>query len=168
MESQAEASGGLRSELRGDAQTLTDAATQRLHTEVDARKGGAVSQVKSVSTAIGSAANELGADAPTWLRSALEKASQTIQKVADSVEQKDSRQLSQDLQQVARSNPGTFLAVSALAGFAAARVLQAGTGSSTRSQVQPYGTDESFGSSEGSAMNFTVLPDPYVSEGATL
>ena len=167
MESPAASSGGLRNELRGDARTLTDAASQRLHSEVDARKGGAINQAKTLSTALDNAANGLGSDTPSWLRSAFEEASQTLQRIADSVEQKDSRQLTQDLQQVARTNPGTFLAASALAGFAAARVLQAGARTPT-GQGSTYGQDESFGSSERPAVALAGAPDIYVNQGAAL
>lgn len=42
MESSSQTSGAeLREELRGDAQTVTDSAKQKLQSEVDARKGGA-------------------------------------------------------------------------------------------------------------------------------
>ena len=120
------AAGEAGGELRSDAQQLGESAVNRLHSEVDARKGQAVDQVKSVSSAIQNAAGELGEDSPQWLKSALRGAGEQIQRVADSLEHKDSRQLLGDVQGFARNNPGTFLAACAAAGFAAARILKAG------------------------------------------
>jgi hypothetical protein len=133
MESPSESAGGLRDELRDDAQTMTDTAKQRLHSEVDARKGGAVEQVKSLSSALGSAANQLGGNSPSWMKSAFEQGAQQLQRLADTFEQKDSRQLSREVQQLAAQNPGTFLAGCALAGFAAARVFRAGASGASSS-----------------------------------
>ena len=50
--------GELREELRGDAQTVTDTAKTRLASEVDARKGVAVEQAQSISSALDAAAGE--------------------------------------------------------------------------------------------------------------
>jgi len=125
----------LREELRGDAQTLTDSAKQRLQSEADARKGTAATQAKTLSSALESAAGELS-DSPQWLRSLFEQGAQTLQRFADTIEQKDSRQLTRDVQQLARDNPGTFLAGCAAAGFAAARVMKAGAESAPGSSTQ--------------------------------
>lgn len=123
--------GGLGQELRGDAKNLADTATQRLQGEVDARKGGAVSQVQSLSSALGETAQKLGDDTPSWLRSALEQGAQTLEQFAKTVEQKDAQALGRDAQRLARENPGTFLAGCTLAGFLAARVFKAGASSAS-------------------------------------
>lgn len=115
----------LKTELRGDAQTVTDSAKQRLYSEADARKGSAAEQAKSLSSALESAAGELQ-QSPAWLRSIFEQGAQKLQSFAQTIETKDSRALSRDVQQLARQHPGTFLAGCAAAGFAAARVLKAG------------------------------------------
>lgn len=125
-------SGGTGNELREDAQKLGSKAADRIHGEVDSRKGEAVSQVQSFSLAIEKAAGELN-DGPEWLKSALQKGAQSIQRFAESIEQKDSPQLMSDAQAFARNNPGTFLAACAAAGFAAARVFRAGAEPSTQS-----------------------------------
>lgn len=131
METSTRSGGGdLREELRSDASTITDSAKQRLQSEVDARKGTAAEQAKSISSALDTAAGELK-DSPDWLQSMFRKGAQTVQQFADSIDQKDSRQLTRDVQQMARTNPATFLGACALAGFAAARVLKAGTESSS-------------------------------------
>jgi hypothetical protein len=143
METSPTTNGGeLRDELRGDAQTLTDTAKQKLHSEADARKGAAATQAKSLSSALESAAGELS-DSPQWLRSLFQQGAQTLQRFADTIEQKDSRQLTRDIQQLARDNPGTFLAGCAAAGFAAARVVKAGAESAP--DASPQGNAYSAG-----------------------
>ena len=132
--------GSLREELRNDASTVTGSAKQRLHSELDSRKGIASTQAKSISSALDAAAGELS-DRPDWLRDAVRHGAQTLQSFADTIERKDSRQLASDVQQLARRNPATFLAGCALAGFAAARVLKAGADgarSSGRTSSQGY------------------------------
>lgn len=149
MESQS-ASGGLREELRSDAGTITQSAKERLGSEIDARKGAATSQAKSLSSALDKAAGELS-DSPEWLRSLLQQGAQTLQRFADTVEQKDGRELTRDVQRLARDNPGTFFGACALAGFAAARVLKAGAGTSTTTSgatsVEPYQAGDPVGTS---------------------
>ena len=118
-------------ELKSDAQQLGSTAINRVHSEVDARKGAAVSQAKSVSSAIERAAGELDEGAPAWLRSAFQQGAQQVQRFADAIEQKDSRQMVEEVNSFARNSPGTFLAGCAAAGFAAARILKAGGSSAT-------------------------------------
>lgn len=131
------------SELRSDAQQLGSSAANRLHSEVDARKGQAVDQVKSVSSAVQNAAGQLGEESPQWLKSALRGAGEQIQRFADTIEHKNSRELLGDVQGFARNNPGTFLAACAAAGFAAARIFKAGAEQQTGGNVQ--GTRQQFG-----------------------
>lgn len=114
------------SEIRSDAEHLRDKAANRLHSEVDSRKGEAVSQAQSVSSAIEQTAGNLDDRSPDWLKSAFRQGAEKLQQFADTIERKDSRQLMGEAQDFARNNPGTFLAACAGAGFAAARVLKAG------------------------------------------
>lgn len=159
MESSSQTSGAeLREELRGDAQTVTDSAKQKLQSEVDARKGGAADQAKSLSSALDTAAGELS-DSPQWLRSAFQQGAQTLQRFADTIEQKDSRQLTADVQRLARENPGTFLAGCAVAGFAAARVLKAGV---------PDGTGEpGSGTNSGQSQSYSQGGSAYGQQSAS-
>jgi hypothetical protein len=147
------ASGGLREELRSDAGTITQSAKERLGSEIDARKGIATNQAKSLSSALDKAAGELN-DSPEWLRSILQQGAQTLQRFADTVEQKDGRELTRDVQRLARENPGMFFGACALAGFAAARVLKAGAGTSGSTgstsganSVEPYQAGDPVGTS---------------------
>jgi ElaB/YqjD/DUF883 family membrane-anchored ribosome-binding protein len=150
---------GAASEIRQDAQQLGSTAANRLHSEVDARKGAAVSQAQSVSSAITQTAEGLGEGSPEWLKSALQQGAQQIQRFADTIEQKDSRQMMSEAQNFARNNPGTFLAACAAVGFAAARVLKAG-GEQQRTQqfneTQPSGGNPSFGQPQA----FQAPPQP--------
>ncbi len=127
-------SGGIGSELRSDARTIGDAAESRVLGAVDQRKGGAAQQVKSVATALDRAGGELQRS-PDWIRTAFQSASEALQRLGDTVEQRDARDLSREIQRLARENPGTFLAGCALAGFAAARVLKAGVGQQAGPQM---------------------------------
>ena len=139
--------GEMGSELRSDAQQLGSSAADRIHSEVDARKGQAVDQVKSVSSAVQQAAGQLGEDSPQWLKSALRSAGEQIQRFADTIEHKDSRELLSDVQGFARDNPVTFLTACAATGFAAARVFKAGAGQQTGGSAQSAG--QQFGRPSG-------------------
>jgi len=133
-------SDGVAGELRSDARHVGTAAANRLHSEVDARKGAAASQARSVSSAIDRAAGDLDQSAPDWLRSAFQQGAQQVQRFADALEQKDSRELLNEVNRFARTSPGTFLAGCAAAGFAAARVLKAGAEGSGRPPA-PHSTE---------------------------
>jgi hypothetical protein len=137
----------LRDELRDDAGRVTSAAADRLQSEADSRKGQVADQARAVSSALGNAAEGLGSDTPTWVRSALEQGAKSIEQLAQAVEGKDSRQLVGDVQTFARDRPGSFLAGCALLGFAASRVFKAGGAQasatpapSTTTRPQSYGS----------------------------
>jgi hypothetical protein len=138
---------GMSSELRSDAEQLGTSASNRVHSELDARKGSAAEQAKSVSSAINRAADELDEGVPQWLKSAFQQGAQQVQRFADTLEQKDSRQIMSDIQTMARNNPGTFLASCAALGFAAARIFKAGApegaqGQSQQTQFPPVQVEE--------------------------
>lgn len=154
--------GGVRDELRDDAKSLAGTARQRLEGEVDARKGSAVSQVQSLSSALGETADKLSDDTPSWLRSALEQGAQSLDQFAQSIEQKDARSLGRDAQRLARENPGTFLAVSTLAGFVAARIFKVG-GSTSESDYASPGSGSDIGQQSSGGDSATNRPS-YVPE----
>jgi ElaB/YqjD/DUF883 family membrane-anchored ribosome-binding protein len=164
--------GGTASALGSDAKQLASTAAGRLHSEVDARKGAAVSQAQSVSSAIGQAAEGLDDSAPDWLKSAFRQGAQQIQRLADSIEQKDSRQLMSEAQNFARNNPGTFLAACAALGFAAARVLKAGSahqGGGQPGQSAQSGENPSFSQNQafqGQAGTSSASAPTYRSAGS--
>ncbi|MGA9582853.1 MAG: hypothetical protein WBR13_12885 [Allosphingosinicella sp.] len=158
--------GGTGAELRSDAKQLGSRAADRIHGEVDSRKETAVNQAQSVSSAVRQAADGLDESAPDWLKSAFRQGAQQIQRFADTIEQKDSRQMMSEAKDFARNNPGTFLAACAAIGFAAARVLKAGgeqqSGQQT-DQDRQFGETRSFGDSQayaGQPGNATRGNDP--------
>lgn len=128
--------GSVRNELSSDAQQLGNAASNRLHSEIDARKGGVAEQARSVSSAIDRAAGEID-DAPQWIQSAFKQGATQVRRLADTLEHKDSREIMTDLRILARDNPGTFLAGCAAIGFAAARVFKAGADDESDSSESP-------------------------------
>ncbi|CAA9508346.1 MAG: hypothetical protein AVDCRST_MAG44-1220 [uncultured Sphingomonas sp.] len=151
---------GTGSELAADAKQVTSKAADRVHSELDARKGDAATQAKSVSSAIQKAAGELDEGAPAWLKSAFQQGADQIQRFADSIEQKDSRQLMNDVQSFARERPGAFLAACAAAGFAAARIFKAGGESTSQGQQR-------FGSSFGDEPAFQTSQQPQSNYSAS-
>jgi ElaB/YqjD/DUF883 family membrane-anchored ribosome-binding protein len=174
-----EDTGGAAGELRSDAQQLTSKAANRIHSEVDARKGNAADQAKSVSNAIQTAAGQLDESAPTWLKSAFQQGADQIQRFAETIEQKDSRQIVNEVQNFARERPALFLGACAAAGFAAARIFKAGGEEEARNQSvqtgpsdvdQPWGaSDDALGSqSTRSAQQFDELSDQLTSAGGTV
>lgn len=136
--------GGPTEELRSDAKELGSKAADRLHSEVDSRKSAAVSQAQSVSSAVGKTADSLDDSAPEWLKSAFKQGAQKIQQFADMIEQKDSRQILDEVQSFARERPALFLGACAAAGFAAARIFKAG---GEQQASQQLGGSSSFGQS---------------------
>lgn len=138
---------GLQDELRSDARELGNKTKDRIHSELDARKSTASTQAKSLSSAIDRAAGGLDDDSPEWLRSALQQGARKVQRFADTLEQKDSREILAEVSTFARQNPTTFLAACAAAGFAAARLFKAGdpqsaNGSAQYNQGPPPRVDE--------------------------
>lgn len=131
--SQGSSQSGMTEELKSDAKELGSSAKDRIHSEVESRKGTAAQQAKSVSSAMQRTAAELDQDSPEWLKSTIRKGADQIQRFADTIEQKDSREILSDVRDFARDNPTTFLTACAAAGFAAARILKAG-GSDDQSQ----------------------------------
>lgn len=162
--------GAIGEELRQDARSLGDSAKARALGEVDQRKGTAATQAKSVSEALDRAAGDMEGG-PEWLRSAFRKGSQTLGRLAESVEHKDARELTRNVEQMARDNPATFLGVCAMAGFVAARVVKAGagdaeqggTGSMTEAEgwSEPYAPPQSAGS-----MGLGAEAAPYATQHA--
>lgn len=140
--------GGLRDELRDDTGRVAGAAAERLQSKADNRKGQIAEQARAVSSALGNAADGLGSDTPSWVKSALEQGAKSIEQLAHAVEGKDSRQLVGDVQQFARQRPGSFLAGCALLGFAASRVFKAGGGQASSpapaSPPQTSGTSPAY------------------------
>lgn len=119
---------GIKSELASDAKTIGKAAQDRFNNKAGEGKDQATQVARSTSQALGKAVEELRNDeaTPAWLTSAFEKSSRAIEQFAGSIEGKDVQTIGRDIGGFARQSPMAFLAASAAAGFAAARVLRAG------------------------------------------
>lgn len=118
----------LRDGLKQDAARLKGSFGDRAKTEATTRIDQAAHAMGSASTALEAAAEKLESnpDAPEWMASAIQQAARKMESLAGELNGRDLDDISREVTQFARSNPGTFLAVSAAAGFAAARVLRAG------------------------------------------
>jgi ElaB/YqjD/DUF883 family membrane-anchored ribosome-binding protein len=131
-------------ELLSDAKNVGSSAVNRIHSEVDARKGDAVTQVQAVSSTIERAAETLDPNAPTWLKSALEQGAEQIKSFAETLEQNDSRQMASQVTEYAKRSPATFLGACAAVGFAAARVFKAGSGVNAPTQMGSFSSVQSM------------------------
>ncbi|MFN3618827.1 hypothetical protein [Sphingorhabdus sp.] len=135
MQPQSETAKPVGAELLSDAKNVGSTAVDRLHSEVDARKGDAVTQVQAVSSTIERAVEGLDANAPSWLKSALEQGAQQVKSFAETLDQNDSRQMVTQVSEFAKRSPGTFLGACAAVGFAAARVFKAGSDEQSPTQL---------------------------------
>ncbi len=117
-----------KDELKGDADRLKDTAKHRASDEAEKRKSQATKAARSASDALEKAAGELDRDdqAPGWLSSAFRETAKGVDRFAGTVEDRSPEQMGRDVSRFAREHPGSFLAASAAAGFAAARFLRAG------------------------------------------
>lgn len=124
----AQSRAGVRDELKQDAGRLKEDAQARAKQEAETRKGQAVNVAGSATSALNTAAEELerNPDAPAWMASALQQAARKIDGMARHVDGKNVDDLGREVAHFAREHPGAFLAASAAAGFAAARLLRAG------------------------------------------
>ena len=159
MQPESDTAKPVGAELLSDAKNIGTSAANRLHSEVDARKGDAVTQVQAVSSTIQRAAEGLDPNAPSWLKSALEQGAQQVKSFADTLDQNDSRQMVTQVTDFAKRSPVTFLGACAAVGFAAARVFKASSeaniptqmGSVTPAQSMPPYTSDA--APMGGAMN---------------
>lgn len=133
-------------EIKQDTKSIGSAAANRIHSEVDSRKEGGISQIQEVSSALKKTAAELGDNSPNWLKSAIEQGADQITKFASTLEQKDSRQLASDVRLFAQQSPGTFLAACTAAGFAASRIFKAGTPGNHSEQTNDNSYSDEFSS----------------------
>jgi hypothetical protein len=154
MESQAENSNGIRQKFMADAKDIGISAVNRFHTELDARKGTVVSHVQAISSMLENAASGLDENAPGWLRSVLDQGSQQVCKLVDTLEQDDSRHIVDQVNQFARRSPTTFLVLCAAAGFAAGRILKAGSDKDNALPLnEALTSDEAFADRQLPALN---------------
>ena len=117
-----------KEDLKADADRLKETAKSRASDEAEHRKSQATQTARSASSALEKAASELDQDqnAPDWLSSAFRQTAKGVEQFAGKVDSRSPEQMGREISRFARENPGSFLAASAAAGFAAARFLRAG------------------------------------------
>lgn len=128
MTTTSDTASGLREELGQDTAHLRETLAGRARQEAETGKNKALNLARPATDAIGAAANQLrdNPDAPEWMASGLQSLARQIERLASDLEGRSLDDLGRDASRFARDNPGTFLAASAAAGFAAARLLRAG------------------------------------------
>lgn len=134
----------FREELKHDADRLKGTIGERAKTEATTRIDQASQAMGSASSALEAAAEKLesNSDAPQWMASAIQQAARKMDGLAGQLAGRDLDDVGQEVTRFARHNPGTFLAVSAAAGFAAARVLRAGVDKKRHEQPSNAATDK--------------------------
>ena len=158
----------FKDEVSADANRLKDTATHRAKEEAEARKGQAAQTAQSASSALRGAADELEQDrnSPEWLSSAARQAAGGIERFAGEIQGRSADEIGRNVSRFARENPGTFLAASAAAGFAAARFFRAGADhrADHHSETQSTGYGQPSGSIEPGAERYR---GNYASNGTT-
>lgn len=147
MQPQSEILQKVGEEMIDDAKSVGASVINRLHSKIDARKGDAAAQLQSVSSTFERAALTVDADAPDWLRPALEQGARQVQKFADTLHQNDSRDIAGQVNEFAKKSPGTFLGTCAVIGFVAARVFKAGSNENTPPQPGAITPEKSLSTS---------------------
>ena len=101
----------------------------------------AVNQARSLSSALGTTAQQLGEDSPRWVKSALEHGGSTLDDLARTIDEKDPAELVEDVKRIARDNPTSFLIGCAALGFTAARIFKSTASRASGSHMikQPNG-----------------------------
>ena len=119
----------LKSELKQDASDLKDTAAAKASEKTNEALRNAASAAHSTSSALREAGDKLenDSDTPGWLGGAFKQAADSIAKFADTVGDKEPREMMDDVNRFARDNPVAFLVGSAMVGFAAARVMKVGS-----------------------------------------
>lgn len=148
-----ESAGEVKRELSDDAQRLKHTAIDQAESTAREGQQQATQAAHAASSAIQKAADELQQDdkAPEWLASAASSAARQVGDFAQQLENTNPREVVRWTTDFARTNPTSFLTVSAALGFAAARFLRAGA---------DYQHDTSGGTSGGSGEMGTTYRSP--------
>lgn len=157
----ADSTENVRDELTHDAARLKDRAKDQASQKAEGGKQQATQAAKSAATALQSAAQELRDDqnAPDWLAKAVEQGAGSIKQFAGQIENREVGEIVEQVRRFAQTSPGSFLAASAAAGFAAARVLRAGADHRSHGS-----TDDGTRSSAGASplLNGSQVPNQTI------
>lgn len=167
----------FRDELKHDAERLKSTIGERAKTEATTRIDQAEQAMGSASDALEAAAEKLerNPDAPDWMASAIQQAARKMDGLAGLINGRDLDDIAHEVTQFARHNPATFLAASAAAGFAAARVLRAGMdkkrhGSPDNASSDQASADHGYAASDGAEDSWSARQAgtaQHIAEGIT-
>jgi uncharacterized protein YjbJ (UPF0337 family) len=110
-------------QLGGAARNLASSAKDKVEEAVTQRKSIGADYIGSLAQATGQAANAFDSDLPQAARY-IRQASEQIQGVADTVRERDIRELVGEVQDFARKQPTLFFGGAVILGFAALRFLK--------------------------------------------
>lgn len=110
----------LKDEVREQVEQLKDQAEE----QVDKRTSQAAGRLDSVVRALENSAGQLSDDGERWLADHARQAAGQIARFAGYLRDEDARSMMRDLEEMARSNTGTFLGTSFAAGLAVGRFLR--------------------------------------------
>lgn len=92
-------------------------------------RSGIAERAESVAAGLRKAGSEIDPDSS--IATMFDRAAESVSSIADSLNETDPREMIDEVRNFARRQPGAFLGLSALAGFAAARFLRAGSTTSS-------------------------------------
>lgn len=108
------------------ARDMANSAKDKVEAQVTQRKSIGADYIASIAQATGRAANEFDADVPQAAHY-IRQASEQMQSVADTVRERDVRELVGEVQDFARRQPTLFFGGAVVLGFAALRFLKSST-----------------------------------------
>jgi hypothetical protein len=127
--SSAEQMKGQAADFSGKAKDVADQAGEKLSEAVSKRKVAGADYVGGVAEAMRRAGREFDQELPIAGKY-IRKAASQVEDVADSIRTGDVGDLVRNAQSFARRQPTAFVAIAALAGFAAVRFLKSSTSDS--------------------------------------
>lgn len=114
------------SQLGEAALDMANSAKDKIEAQVTQRKSIGADYIASIAQATGRAANEFEADVPQAAHY-IREASEQIQSFANTVRERDVRELVGEVQEFARRQPTLFFGGAVVLGFAALRFLKSTT-----------------------------------------
>lgn len=162
--------GSIRAEASEQASRLAGTVKDEVARREQNLRSGVAHRAESVAEGLRKARSEIDPD--STVAQMFDRAADSVSGLADSLNSTDPAQMLGDVRRFARRQPGAFLGLSALAGFAAVRFLRAGSAnSSDMTRSGSYGMTgttrpTSFGDRAAVAQTGAANPDHHVGMGA--
>ena len=155
--------GSIRAEASEQASRLAGTVKDEVARREQNLRSGVAHRAESVAEGLRKARSEIDPD--STVAQMFDRAADSVSGLADSLNSTDPAQMLGDVRRFARRQPGAFLGLSALAGFAAVRFLRAGSASSsdmTRSgSYGMTGTTRPTGSGDRHRHRRSVIRQPW-------